>query len=525
MRSIWTFSCFLAFSNLAFGQYVYFNNNYQPNDANSPYPAFLYELHNNYYIYGINYNADLNHTLDFWCINSEGESLYFYEFTQDQNVEMNAYGHRSNAAVTIADSSIILLNALNINCTISGEYLPSFNLLRVYEDSVVWSQNEVLEINNPCDSSSEYKAQGLFLDQNDQIVVYSYVEKAPTEEGLSNRGMALTYFDQNGTFLEHHESIQTEANFDGWDILKTVKPLNDYFIATASTAGEAGKHALIKLDHNANIIDSLQFGNPDYSQNQYFNGDIEFTILENGNILILYSWGNYYYFFPNQNAQQTMYTAIVDPETFEVLYNAPIESPIDGIMLEGVISLFHSIRTYNGENAFIFKYYSLPTLNGHQCLWQINDEGQTSWFREYLSPLEHPYDILHQAISTSDGGILCHGSCLPADLQQEDLWLLKLDACGYEEPSDCPPVVGVSNSVEVPNFNAWPNPFRTQIKAQLPANSKRVDWIDATGRLVHSENVYYPYQEWNLSTLPIGVYHMQVVLEDGGVLSKKVVKD
>jgi hypothetical protein len=80
------------------------------------------------------------------------------------------------------------------------------------------------------------------------------------------------------------------------------------------------------------------------------------------------------------------------------------------------------------------------------------------------------------------------------------------------------------NSTQI-SFNAWPNPFRSQLKAQLPANTKRVDWLDATGRLVHSEKVYYPYQEWNLSNLPIGVYHMQVVLNDGRVLSKKVVKE
>jgi hypothetical protein len=80
------------------------------------------------------------------------------------------------------------------------------------------------------------------------------------------------------------------------------------------------------------------------------------------------------------------------------------------------------------------------------------------------------------------------------------------------------------NSSQI-SYNAWPNPFHSHLKAQLPENAKRVDWLDATGRLVHSENVYYPYQECNLSHLPIGVYHMQVVLEDGGVLCKKVVKD
>jgi hypothetical protein len=152
--------------------------------------------------------------------------------------------------------------------------------------------------------------------------------------------------------------------------------------------------------------------------------------------------------------------------------------------------------------------------------------AEFEWQNEYFTELEdHVTRSFSDLILTSDGGYLLTGTInIPAGTDRM-AWLLKLDACGYEEHSDCPPVVGVSNGIDIPSFNAWPNPFHSHLKAQLPANTQRVDWLDATGRLVRSEKIYYPNQEWNLSALPIGVYHMQVVLEDGRVLSMKVVKE
>jgi hypothetical protein len=47
---------------------------------------------------------------------------------------------------------------------------------------------------------------------------------------------------------------------------------------------------------------------------------------------------------------------------------------------------------------------------------------------------------------------------------------------------------------------------------------------DQTGREVLEEKVYYPNQEWNVSALERGVYVLEVVREDGGTLTKKIVK-
>jgi hypothetical protein len=48
---------------------------------------------------------------------------------------------------------------------------------------------------------------------------------------------------------------------------------------------------------------------------------------------------------------------------------------------------------------------------------------------------------------------------------------------------------------------------------------------DQTGREVLEEKVYYPNQEWNVSALERGVYVLEVVREEGGVDSKRVVKN
>jgi hypothetical protein len=516
-------------------QYIYFNNVYQSDPTESPLPLFLYELHNSYYIYGSHFDDSYNPVLDYWNILPTGEQETFFEFVNEQNVYISGYNSCIQSGVMLQDSSIVCLKSENYFCTNYNTYLPTIGLFRVFQDSVIWTNTEPIEINNACDTSSEYKSLGLFLDADQNIVVFCSVLKPGLNAGFNQaRGHSLTYFSQEGEFVEHFDFVQSEPEFDGYDVVKAIYPFDGYSIGIANTRGNGGgKHALMKLNHEGQIIDSLHFGNPDYSNNEGFNGDMHFTTMEDGNLLLLYSWCDYYYYWPNQNAQFQMYSAIVNPETFEVLSNESISSPIDDIFTQGGVLVWNSMHRSDHQNIFLFRYISLPDMFAHNVIWSIDSIGQTNWLQEYHSPND-PNEVyiqaeqLHSTIETADGGILCFGTSsqfFMDGIEERDTWLLKLDACGYEEPSDCPPVVSVNNNIEVPQFNAWPNPFRSQLKAQLPANTKRVDWLDATGRLVHSEKVYYPYQEWNLSALPIGVYHMQVVLEDGRVLSKKVVKE
>jgi hypothetical protein len=228
----------------------------------------------------------------------------------------------------------------------------------------------------------------------------------------------------------------------------------------------------------------------------------------------------------SESIPYNVHAAKIDLNSFTVVEDQEIDLLYGDQLLYGIVFI-EAVRNTSNQMVTAFEVYETPGYDPvHTSVCCLNQQGEVEWQNEYLTELEdHVWRAFYDLTLTTDGGYLLTGTInIPAGTDRM-AWLLKLDACGYEEPSDCPPVVGVSNSVEVPNFNAWPNPFHSHLKAQLPANAKRVDWIDATGRLVHSENVYYPYQEWNLSTLPIGVYHMQVVLDNEQVVSKRVVKN
>jgi hypothetical protein len=63
------------------------------------------------------------------------------------------------------------------------------------------------------------------------------------------------------------------------------------------------------------------------------------------------------------------------------------------------------------------------------------------------------------------------------------------------------------------------------LKGIIPVDAVAVRFIDQTGRVVMEEKVFYPNQQWDVSGLARGVYVLEVVREDGGTHSKRVVKN
>jgi hypothetical protein len=124
------------------------------------------------------------------------------------------------------------------------------------------------------------------------------------------------------------------------------------------------------------------------------------------------------------------------------------------------------------------------------------------------------------ASRTTDGGYAILGS---TESSGQPYWLIKTDACGYAEPSNCPPLVSVKESEKV-EIKVWPNPVENILQAQLPPHSRRASLLDITGRVLWSEAVYYSTQEWNVAALAYGIYFLEVEMEGGQKLVVKVVK-
>jgi hypothetical protein len=164
------------------------------------------------------------------------------------------------------------------------------------------------------------------------------------------------------------------------------------------------------------------------------------------------------------------------------------------------------------------KYFQVAICG---CVMEMDWEDNLEWLNFY-DPDVGALEILFSIVETPDGGYVATGVTYPSEIEQKQ-WAIKIDACGYEEPNGCPPVVSINESEKI-EMQIWPNPFHSSLKAILPVNAEWIIITDGTGRRVKEERIYYPHQQWNLSDLENGVYILNVVLEDGRVVARRVVK-
>jgi hypothetical protein len=173
-----------------------------------------------------------------------------------------------------------------------------------------------------------------------------------------------------------------------------------------------------------------------------------------------------------------------------------IESALDG----GYLATSY-IRPY--EDSLIF------------FAMKMNAALELEWYTQLLPQLANQWGnyLLNECL---DRSIVVGGFYYPTifDLPRE--YFIKLDACGYMVPSDCPEFVSVADGeIRQEGFRLWPNPGTGAVDAIVPFNARRLQVVDASGRCVYTEDLYYPRQTWQLTHLPNGVYTFIVHTEDG----------
>jgi len=238
--------------------------------------------------------------------------------------------------------------------------------------------------------------------------------------------------------------------------------------------------------------------------------------------------GVYMYIDNVQQLSQTTYyirphLVFFKVSTMEVLNEIEYTLPfLENIELGG--GSFNSIiQTQDNHIVAVLDWGNVSTELGSGII-KFDYQGNILWANEYFPQDEQSERTLSDIIEAPDGGYTAVGFT-DAPSASARQWLLKIDACGYEEPMGCPEVIvdNISEST-VPTFVAWPNPFHQELKANLPDDAIFVEWLDMSGRIIHTEQVFYPKQRFNLSKLADGNYMMRVVLRDGRKLSKRVVK-
>jgi hypothetical protein len=496
--------------NLANGQYVHFNNQYLIEELRNILPVSSFLFNNQYLTFASVVNQDNQDITSIHRFSIEG-TLFEYSdhYIGYANTLNLGYGDVGDVVLQLSDSTIIgTFSGRTTNSC--GTNLKTLGIGKFDGLELMWFQQypELID----CTINEEYSGSNLTYINDTCFLLSSMLTSGEFGE-LS--GHAFTYFNYDGEVLAHYPHYGTQPLID---LYFKMEKASDYFIGNGYNIGTQG-NVLSKFDYAGNRIDSLHFGNPNLESAGGNTGQFVGEHL----YMFIYGFTQLHTQFGNPFEFDTR-IAFVDTESMTIVSDELLDIPSnEQSFLEGGIT--SSMRTANNEVLVTLNTIDFSSAVCNLTILKLDINGNIIWSNSYWPPIELNRFGIASIIESSDMGYLCTGGTLNEGWTVQKPWLLKLDACGYEEPSDCPPVVSVGNGIDIPSFNAWPNPFRSQLKAQLPANTKRVEWLDATGRLVHSEKVYYPYQEWNLSNLPIGVYHMQVVLDNERVLSKKVVKE
>jgi hypothetical protein len=338
--------------------------------------------------------------------------------------------------------------------------------------------------------------------------------------------IAYIHFDSSGNILNYLETQMSYA--DGPELYRLVGTRYEVEENILLSWGQArppipgmpfwtnGQALLLKTDLEGNIIDSLHFGSANFNEN---SPAVE--VLNDHKAVLFYDYILSEAVFPQNGYYTEPRVVLIDTDSMSVIWEQAYTLPqYENIGMAG-IGYYDALVTSDNKYVACFSAFA-PNVFYETGLMKVDSMGNLEWMTTYFPPVSVSLPVLFSIDETPDGGYVATGVTQPSESEQKQ-WMLKIDACGYEEPNGCPPVVSINESEGV-EMQIWPNPFHSSLKAILPVNAEWIIITDGTGRRVKEERIYYPHQQWNLSDLENGVYILNVLLEDGRVVARRVVK-
>ena len=325
-------------------------------------------------------------------------------------------------------------------------------------------------------------------------------------------------------------------DYQGNIIANHIQPIPEYLHAKGirKLSGDQlivwGRQALLgdyqvfiwKTDLQGNILDEVILGNPGSNDSACDDGVGAILVEDNGVLVINLGYclddGGF------QNMLMKDHLVFIELDSMDVVNDLEFDLRGDEQLIESMTgvamvksldsNIISVVRIVDGMN------------NGKTYIISTDANGEVIWMNNYASGYSYYAEGLDDIARAHDGGYIATGSSeiiLEDFSTQRKNWILKIDACGYEQPSGCPAVVGVDEQNPT-NIQLWPNPFYNQLKAVLPQNASRIFITDMTGRTVMDEKVYFPNQQFDVSQLSKGVYLFNVACDDGRVMGQRVVK-
>ena len=389
-----------------------------------------------------------------------------------------------------------------------------------------------------CDSVTNSNVAYDLMNDSSFVMLSYFAHKNGQNFEPDSMGWRITRINHyNGQAYESYRYVTPYFAFSPKQIIfsEGYYFVSGYYIPFQGTTSNPSDRQMMvyKISAEGEIVGEMSLGNPDacYETEPYM------LEMQDGKIAFFYEYClDQFLTFTQAQSFNHMEPrlAIIDPNTFEFT-DYTLTLPDMELWTLGLANLCalqdnqnnllinQQIYYYQGEEPDL----AMPEPH-YTIITKLTPEGDIIWQNEYLPPVI-PDDLylpvaIYDMLQTPDGGYMCTGTTF--DNSNQLHWLLKIDNCGYEQPSGCPAVVSTDDEETKisSDIQLWPNPCHNILKAVLPVDAASVRLYDQTGRVVLEEKVYYPNQEWNVSWLECGVYVLEVELADKRRTSAKLIR-
>lgn len=515
---ILTLICTMVQISSVVGQFTYFNNVYKVNHPDtSEFILRVIPYTTEYKTFGITITNGQSKLVRH-VFGDQGEEILQDVWPLNFNFTPGNAGLLSESVRIMDSESLVMLNIPGTACS-----QPTLSLTKINIGlDTIWSRRYDEIIPSLCEN--DYVPWCMDILNNGNILTVGRYRYGQLDLQDS---LFQAYYEidaTNGNIVSSHKQEKTtDTFFLGINEIDGLRVLNGdtllHWGKTNHNPQNSPQRFVKKTDRFGNFIDSLQFGNP--------------VITERGYSALELLGGDSAVFMFMHSTQQLGITSFklkprvvfIKISTMEILDEIEYDLPFFDDQVLGSATINSIIQTR--DHSIVANFSTTTPLGLNKSgICKLDMVGNVIWWNLYSPTLpEFVHQILYNLSETPDGGYVTVGLTTQSLSSPAKQWLLKIDACGYEEPMDCPEII-VDNMFEneMPTFVAWPNPFHQELKANLPDDAILVEWLDMSGRIIHTEQVFYPKQSFNLSKLADGNYMMRVVMQDGKSSVRRVVK-
>ena len=390
---------------------------------------------------------------------------------------------RSGQSIKISNGKIADVRTLQEYDAIVGNY-RTWPMLSVFSQvgDTIWTKQFI-------DTSIFWMGAQSIIQTSDS----GFVLVCDKKVSASNRNPVLIRTDKNG-----NELFRKEINTTGIDVVYSVleHPNKDIYLSGGGNGNGSiwGDPFMLRVD---------EYFNKSFFKYYPKGGGAAaiLTLLRDSNILLVGDTGI--------SSSSSRYRSWKVNPSGSVVWDKSYSSVKESALNR------KSVELKSGELLILGGYFEGSAAV--RTLSKLTPEGDTIWMNQYYYESPNDQNYLWDFIATSDGGFLLAGDVFPQSSATQDLWLLKVDSNGCNNPACDSRVYDIRLGIDYrpqinTEFNIYPNPVVNELNV-VQQTEDETKWqyqlLNLNGQIMQNGEMVQS-KTLNVGGLPNGSYVLQL---------------